>query len=46
MHTIDSVKKLFENNGFKIITINEIEVFGKNEYTFYFEVVAQKIEKD
>jgi len=31
------------NNGFKIISIDEKEVFGENEYTFYFEVVVQKV---
>ncbi len=46
MHTIESVKELFENNGFEIISIDENEVFGENEYTFYFEVVARKREKD
>lgn len=43
--TIANVCELFECVGFKIVSIDEIEIFGENEYTVYFQVVAQKIEK-
>ena len=44
--SIENVTKFFESNGFKIIYIDETEIFGESGYTTYFQVVAEKIGKE
>ena len=44
-HPMDSkknVKKLFESNGFTVVYIDEVEIFGESGDTTYFQVVAER----
>ncbi len=43
MDSIENVRKLFELNGFKILHIDETEIFGESGYATYFQVVAKQI---
>jgi len=42
INELDNVIKLFEDAGFKIISIDKNEVFGETEDTTYFQVLVQK----
>jgi len=42
MDSVENVRKLFELNGFKILHIDETEIFGESGYTTYFQVVAER----
>ena len=45
MDSMENVKKLFNSNGFKIVSIDETEIIGESGNTIYFQVVAQREEE-
>jgi len=44
MDSMENVKKLFNSNGFQVVSIDETEIIGESGNTIYFQVVAQREE--
>lgn len=45
MDSMENVKKLFNSNGFQVVSIDETEIIGESGNTIYFQVVAQREEE-
>ena len=45
MESMENVEKLFNSNGFQVVSIYETEIIGESGNTIYFQVVAQREEK-